>query len=139
MIRKASKLVNEIWMKKAAADVEIPCWDRSSQGLVYKYVVGRKWTVVSKFQKSPTPECIQCKTHAGGASAPQVYISVEDWRTPEVQRSKDMRIEIRILLRQCAKEYSLGYIHAAMLTRKLIPRRRSSGLSAWNGPWSPPM
>ena len=36
------------------------------------------------------PGCIPCKTHAGGTPvAPQVYVNVGGWRTPEVQRSKN--------------------------------------------------
>ena len=57
--------------------------------------------------------CIPCKTHAGVAPvALQVYAKVEGWRTPEVQRSKELCLEICILLRQYAKEYSLSYIQA---------------------------
>ena len=60
------------------------------------------------------PGCIPCRTHAGVTPVdPQVYAKVEGWRTPEVQRSKGLYVEICILLRQHAKEYSLGYIHAA--------------------------
>ena len=76
------------------------------------------------------PGCIQCKTHAWGTPvAPQVYNKVESWRTPEVQRSKEPCVEICILLRQYAKQYNLGYIHATTQTRKRIQRRSSSGLS----------
>ena len=39
-----------------------------------------------------------------------------------------------ILLHQYAKEYSLGYICAAMPTGKPTPQWRSSGLSTWNAP-----
>ena len=77
------------------------------------------------------PGCIPCKTHARVTPVDrQVYVKVECWRTPEVHRSKGLYVEICILLRQCAEEYSLGYIHAAMPTGKLTPRRRSLGLSA---------
>ena len=41
-----------------------------------------------------------------------------------------------MLLRQHAKEHSLGYIHAATPAGKLTPLRRSLGLSAWNAPWT---
>ena len=59
------------------------------------------------------PGCIPCKTHAGVTPvAPQVYAKVEGLRTPEVQRSKEPFIEIYILLRQQAKEYSLSNIQA---------------------------
>ena len=65
-----------------------------------------------------------------------MYAKVEGWRTPEVQRSKGLYVETCSCLRQHAKEYSLlGCIHAATPTRTLTPRRRSSGLSAWNAPW----
>ena len=82
------------------------------------------------------PGCIPCKTHAGVTPvAHHVYATLEGWRTPEVRRSKEPCAEIAVLLHQYAKEYRLGYIHAATPTRKLTPRRRSSGLSAWNAPW----
>ena len=82
------------------------------------------------------PGCIPCKTHAGVMSvAPQVQDKVEGWRTPKVQRSNEICVQICILLRQYAKEYSLGYFHATTKTGKLAPSWRSSGLSAWNAPW----
>ena len=58
----------------------------------------------------------------------------ESWRTPETQRSKELCVEICILSGRHVKEYSLGYIHATTPIGKLAPRRRSSGLSAWNAP-----
>ena len=82
------------------------------------------------------PGCIPCTTHAGGTPVvSQVYANVEGWRTLEVQRSKEPCVEICMLLRQYAKEYTLGYMYAATTTGKLAPRQRSSGLSAWNAPW----
>ena len=82
------------------------------------------------------PECIPCRTHAGSTPVtPLVYSNFEGWRTPEVQRSKGPCVEITILLRQYAKEHRLSYIHAATPIGKLTPRRKFSGLSAWNAPW----
>ena len=50
------------------------------------------------------PGCIPCKAHAGVTQVyPQVYAKVEGWRTPEVQRSKGLYVQICILLRQHAK------------------------------------
>ena len=64
------------------------------------------------------PGCILCKTHAEDTKVvPQIYVKVEGWCTTEVQRLKEMFIEIHILLHQYAKEYSLGYIHASTLTK----------------------
>ena len=81
------------------------------------------------------PGCIPCKFHAGVTPlAPELYAKVEGWRTPEVKESKEPCVEICILLLQNAKEYSLGYIHAATPTRILTPRRRFLGLSAWDAP-----
>ena len=86
---------------------------------------------------SMSPGCITCKPHAGGTPvASLVYAKAEGWRAPEVQRSKEPCAEICFLLRLYAKDYSLGYIHAATPTGKLTPRRRSLGLSTWNAPWA---
>ena len=50
------------------------------------------------------PGCIPCRTRVGSTpAAPHVYAKVERWRTPEVQRSKELRAEICFLLRRCAK------------------------------------
>ena len=85
------------------------------------------------------PGCIPCKTDAGGTPVtPQVYAKVEGRCTPEVQRSKEPCIDICILLRQCAKEYSLGNIQAVTPTGKVTPHRRSSGLSTRNASWATP-
>ena len=44
------------------------------------------------------PGCIPCKPCTGGTPiAPQMYASVEGWRTPEVQRSKEPCADISIL------------------------------------------
>ena len=67
--------------------------------------------------------CIPGKTLTGGTPViPQVYANIEGWRTPEVQRSKDLCVEVCILLRQYAKDYTLGYTHAAAPTGKLTQR-----------------
>ena len=63
--------------------------------------------------RGDTPKMHSVQSHAGVTPIdPQMYAKVEGWRTPEVQRSKGLHIEICILLRQHAKEYSFGYIHA---------------------------
>ena len=65
--------------------------------------------VTERFQ---FPGWIPCITHAGVMPVdPQVYTKAEGWLTLEVQRSKELYIKICILLRQHAKENSLGYIH----------------------------
>ena len=77
------------------------------------------------------PGCIPCISHSRGTPlVPQVYANVEGWRTPEVQRSEELCVEVCILIGQHAKEYNLGYIHVATPTGKLTPRRRSLFLSA---------
>ena len=72
------------------------------------------------FRPKCMPGCLPCKAHAGVTPvAPQVYAKDEGWHTPVAQRSKQPLS-----------------IHAATPTGKLTPRRRSSGLSACNAPWS---
>ena len=67
----------------------------------------KSWTLTDN------PGCILCKAHAGVTPvALHVYAMLAGWRTPEVRRSKELCIEISILLHQHAKEYSLGYSHA---------------------------
>ena len=79
------------------------------------------------------PGCIPCKTHAGGMPlAPQMHARAEGLHAPEVQRLKELCIEICIQLYQYVEQYNLGSIHTAMLTRRLAPCQRSLGVSAWN-------
>ena len=74
-------------------------------------------------------------SHEGTPVAPQVHAEVEGWRRPKVQRSKEPSVEMCALVRQYAKEHSLGYIDAATATGKLTPRQRSSGHEMHLVPW----
>ena len=63
----------------------------------------------------------------------QVHANVEGWRTLEVQRSKELSVEILNLLRQYAKEYSLRYI-SAVTPRHATPILTNSAFDALSSP-----
>jgi len=86
--------------------------------------------------KGDWPEYIPCKTYAGGTPVtPQVYANVEGWRTLEVQRSKEPYVEICTILRENAKEYSLGFCPSNVLVQEgTVPQGTSSSYVVLLGP-----